>query len=181
MLYGGSVQGSEVAEWANSAYGLGGTLRGQNLRVWNDFATTPQQQANIINTIASYSGIALKAEAKHGNKADLYKLLGAPDTAVIVTIGWDPGFKPFLARDGNSNEAPDAKWPYFAHALVLAAYDPGHTSTSSGNTITTEWGFVNSWYTGGSSIYWMPDADFDKAWNFNIVPVGSNNMVVVTK
>jgi hypothetical protein len=181
MLYNGKVQGSDVAAWANSAPMPIGTLRGQNLRIWSDSATTPQEQANIINTIASNSGIALKAEAKSSSKADLLKLLGTPDTVVIVTIGWDTGFTPFLARDGDASAIGTAGWPYSAHALILAAYDPGHKSTIGGSSKTTEWGFVNSWYSGGSSIYWMPDADFDKAWSFNIVPIGSNNIVVVTK
>jgi hypothetical protein len=151
--------------------------------VWSDFATTPQQQANTINTIASYGGVSLKAEAKRGSKADLLQLLATPDTVVIVTIGWDSSFTPFLARDGHSvTEAPTAKWPYFAHALVLAAYDPSHINTSGNSNKTAEWGFVNSWTNPqGSSIYWVPDSDFDKVWNFNIAPVGSNNMVIVTK
>jgi hypothetical protein len=177
MLYGGSVKGTEVSEWANTSTWPNWV---KDTRTWKDFATTPHQQANIINLLSEYSGIPLKAEAKHGSKADLLQLLATPDTVVIVTIGWDSNFTPFLARDSDTaTGAGQAPWHYYAHALILAAYDSGHTNTATGTK--AEWGFVNSWTAKGSEIYWMPDADFDKAWNFNVTPVGSNNMVVVTK
>jgi len=64
-----------------------------------------------------------------------------------------------------------------AHAMVLAAYDPTHTE--GGNT--TPWGFISSWNDGtGDHIYWMSDADFLSAYNYDTTWIGSNNVVIIT-
>ncbi len=65
-----------------------------------------------------------------------------------------------------------------AHAMVLAAYDPTHLD-HAGNP--APWGFINSWADGGSELYWMPDADFQQAWDHDIPLAGSHNAVVITR
>jgi hypothetical protein len=62
--------------------------------------------------------------------------------------------------------------------MVLAAHDPGHLDRN-GNP--APWGFVNSWADGGAEIYWMSDADFERAWTHEIPLVGSRNAVVITR
>ncbi|HEX9710887.1 MAG TPA: hypothetical protein VGB42_13095, partial [Candidatus Thermoplasmatota archaeon] len=99
---------------------------------------------------------------------------------MVVTIGWDDAHVPDIARgsDTTTSAGGGAPLQINAHAMVLAAYDPGHVD---GNGTPAPWGFVNSWADGGSEIYWMPDADFQQAWAHEIPFVGSRNAVVITR
>jgi hypothetical protein len=175
MFQGGAVQGSDVAR----AGDLGTVLYGY--RLWPNGPTTPQQAANLVNAIADRAGLPLEATAvKPQTSADLVRYLQQPDTAVIVTIGWDDAHVPDIARasdTGNSAQG-GAALQINAHAMVLAAYDPSHLDR---NGSPAPWGFVNSWANGGSEIYWIPDADFQQAWSHDIPLVGSHNAVVITK
>jgi hypothetical protein len=175
MLYGGAVQGSDVAHAAD----LGNVLFGY--RLWPNGPTTPAQQANLVNAIAEHAGLPVTATAlETPTTADLIAYLQQPDTAVIVTIGWDDGHVPDIARSSDTGNSAGGGAPLQinAHAMVLAAYDPGHLDRN-GNP--APWGFVNSWADGGTEIYWMSDADFQQAWDHTIPLVGSNNAVVITK
>jgi hypothetical protein len=174
MFYGGAVKGSEVAKAAD----LGSVLFGY--RLWPNGPTTPRQQVNIVNTIADRSGLPVSATALRATTADLIGYLQQPDTAVIVTIGWDDAHVPQIARasDAATGAGGGAPLQLNAHAMVLAAYDPNHVD-HGGNP--APWGFVNSWADGGGEIYWMPDADFQRAWSHEIPLVGSHNAVVITR
>lgn len=175
MFEGGAVQGSDVARAAD----LGNLLYGY--RLWPNGPTTPGQAANIVNTIADRAGLPVSATAvKPETSADLVAYLQQPDTAVIVTIGWDDAHVPDIARTSDTANSAGGGAPLQinAHALVLAAYDPGHLDRN-GNP--APWGFVNSWADGGTEIYWIPDADFQQAWSHEIPLVGSHNAVVVTR
>jgi hypothetical protein len=175
MFQGGAVQGSDVAR----AGDLGNVLYGY--RLWPNGPTTPPQAANIVNTIADRAGLPLSATAvRPETSADLVEYLRQPDTAVIVTIGWDDAHVPDIARtsDTGNSARGGAMLQINAHAMVLAAYDPAHLDRN-GNP--APWGFVNSWADGGTGIYWIPDADFQQAWSHEIPLVGSHNAVVVTK
>jgi hypothetical protein len=175
MLQGGAVQGSDVARAAD----LGSLLYGY--RLWPNGPTTPAQAANIINAIVDRAGLPLSASAvRPDTSADLVQYLQQPGTAVIVTIGWDDANVPDIARtsDTANGAGGGATLGINAHAMVLAAYDPTHLDRN-GNP--APWGFVNSWASGGTEIYWMPDADFQQAWSHEIPLVGSHNAVVITK
>jgi hypothetical protein len=175
MFQGAAVQGSDVARAAD----LGNLLYGY--RLWPNGPTTPQQAANIFNAIADRADLPLSAAAaKPPTSADLVQYLQQPDTAVIVTIGWDDANVPDIARtsDPGNGAGGGAPLQINAHAMVLAAYDPGHLDRN-GNP--APWGFVNSWADGGTEIYWIPDADFQQAWSHDIPLVGSHNAVVITR
>jgi hypothetical protein len=175
MFQGGGVQGSDVARAAD----LGNVLYGY--RLWPNGPTTPAQAANIVNAIADRAGLPFSATALRApTTADLVGYLRQPDTAVIVTIGWDDANVPDIARTSDTRNSAGGGAPLQinAHAMVLAAYDPGHTDRN-GNP--APWGFVNSWANGGTEIYWMPDADFQRAWTHEIPLVGSRNAVVITR
>jgi hypothetical protein len=175
MFQGGAVQGSDVAR----AGDLGNLLYGY--RLWPNGPTTPQQAANIVNAIADRAGVPLSATAvKPETSADLVQYLEQPDTAVIVTIGWDDAHVPDIARTSDTGNSAQggALLQINAHAMVLAAYDPTHLDRN-GNP--APWGFVNSWADGGTEIYWIPDADFEQAWSHEIPLVGSHNAVVITR
>jgi hypothetical protein len=175
MFQGGAVQGSDVARAAD----LGNVLYGY--RLWPNGPTTPGQTANIINTIADRAGLPVSATALRATTtADLVGYLQQPDTAVVVTIGWDDAHVPQIARTADlaTSAGGGATLQINAHAMVLAAYDPSHVD-HGGNP--APWGFVNSWADGGTEIYWMPDADFQRAWTHEIPLVGSRNAVVITR
>jgi hypothetical protein len=175
MFEGGAVQGSEVARAAD----LGNLLYGY--RLWANGPTTPAQQAKLVNDIADRAGLLLSATAlRPDTTADLVGYLQQPDTAVIVTIGWDDAHVPDIARtsDTANSARGGALLQINAHAMVLAAHDPGHLDRN-GNP--APWGFVNSWADGGSEIYWMSDADFQQAWTHEIPLVGSRNAVLITR
>jgi len=175
MFTGGAVQGRDVATEADQR----GLLQGY--RLWANGPTTPGQAANIVNTIADRAGLPVSATAvKPETTADLVTYLQQPDTAVIVTIGWDDAHVPDIARTSDTANSASGGAPLQlnAHAMVLAAYDPGHVDRN-GNP--APWGFVNSWADGGTQIYWIPDADFQRAWSHEIPLVGSHNAVVVTR
>ena len=175
MLSGGAVKGSDVAAAADQILDIRPWF---GLRMWENGATAPQQQANIVNGIARQGALSLSATAVHATTADLINYLQQPDTAVIVTIGWDDAHIPQIARmsDAGTSAGPGDKIPFAAHAMLLAAYDPNHVD-HSGNP--APWGFVNSRADGGTEIYWMPDADFQRAWSYPIL--GGNSAVVITK
>jgi hypothetical protein len=177
LLFGGSVQGSDVAAAADQVPWL---LPGRGLRMWENGPTSPSQQANIVNGIARQGQLPLSAVALHPTTDELVGYLQQPNTAVIITISWDDGHIPQIARTGDTGTAAGGGAPLQlnAHAMVLAAYDPSHLD-SAGNA--APWGFINSWADGGSEIYWMPDADFQQAWSHEIPLVGSHNAVVITK
>ncbi len=163
MLYGGAVQGSDVAAAADQVirdhiFPFSPPWAGT--RIWQNGPTTPGQQANIVNAIARQGRLPLSATHVQATTTDLVNYLRQPDTAVIVTIRWD-------AAHLNS------------HAMLLSAYDPSHVD-QNGNP--APWGFVNSLAPSGTQIYWMSGAAFENAWGLDLFPgLGSKNAVVITK
>ena len=61
--------------------------------------------------------------------------------------------------------------------MLLAAYNPEHYSGS----LTTPWGFVNSWIDGGTELFWMPENDLRKAWNIAFFPLNLRLSVIIKK
>lgn len=177
LLFGGSVRGNDVAAAADQVPWL---LPGRGLRMWENGPTTPAQQANIVNGVARQGQLPLSAVATKATTDELVQYLGQPNTAVIVTIGWDDAHVPQIARTSQDGTSAGGGAPLQlnAHAMVLAAHDPTHLD-HAGNP--APWGFVNSWADGGSELYWMPDADFQQAWGHDIPLVGSHNAVVITR
>jgi hypothetical protein len=177
LLFGGSVRGSDVAAAADQVPRL---LPGQGLRMWENGPTTPAQQANIVNGVARQGQLPLSAVATKATTDELVQYLGQPNTAVIVTIGWDDAHVPQIALTSQhaTSAAGGAPLQLNAHAMVLAAHDPTHLDHARN---PAPWGFINSWADGGSEIYWMPDADFQQAWGHHIPLAGSHNAVVITR
>jgi hypothetical protein len=205
LLFGGSVRGGDVAAAADQVtaqdpnrFGVSVPLPWKGLRWAPNGMTTPWQQANIVNGIARQGALPLHATVAHPPMEELVRLLGQPDTAVVVTLGWNRDHIPQLAI-GDGPSQPMSGDPGFwsvdlplgvkaempavsAHAMLLAAHDPTHLD-QNGNP--APWGFVNSWADGASptspggatEIYWMSDADFRQAYDFPLV----GNAVVIAK
>lgn len=170
--------------------GLYGLIFGRGLRLWPGGPMPPRQQANLARTVARRRGMKVTARASRGTPADLLAHLAQPDTAVLVTLAWDDDACPRIVYPDGSLQhfAPVAhqtvagksiRYPFAAHVMLLAAYDPSRAVQVDEETIATPWGFVNSWIDGGGELFWMPDPDFQTAWGYNIV-IGSNWMVVIT-
>ncbi len=181
ILYGGQVQGRDVAEYANLSW----VRYPFRYRTFPGLAITPQQQANLANDIAEKAGLSLSAVSSKGTTDDLIRLLDQRGTVVLVTIGWsDDAPRPILATDdetGNYRQLPDGGvWGRLGlngHTLLIAAYDPGHLDPDGH---VAPWGFINSWIERGDKIYWMTEHDFNLTWGHNIPGIGANNMVIVT-
>ncbi|MBX7213245.1 MAG: WXG100 family type VII secretion target [Thermoflexales bacterium] len=183
LLAGAPVtSGQEMDALSNRAWSILGTL---GTRLGPDGATTPQQQANLINRYAAEKQLPLTAQNVSGRaltNEDLRQYLNTPDTAVLVTLLWPNDQKPrgwFGGPQDASGAAPmsntDSIFGYTGHVMLLAAYDD--------NNGDPRWGFVNSWRDGGQELYWMTDADFTRAHSM-ASPEGffpPNGTVVVTR
>lgn len=174
MLGFGYFSGKSIKDWA---------IPNPFLSVPIISATTPGQQINILNELAKYNDLPITAEALKVTPSDLKVWLHDPNEVVIVTIGWDDNDIPIITRDSSdasgNPDRPAEGIGWGAHSVVLASYDPTHVD-AAGNP--APWGFVNSWTNGGNEIYWMTDADFTQALEYDIpFGVGSNNAVVITK
>lgn len=197
---GAIVNYDEVVEIANShavfrrdlGQGLTDFFTGASYRVWPDGPTMPKQQVALAKQLAARMGLTITATALRGTPNDLIAYLGEPDTFVVVTIGWGQTNRPsILYTDGVLREfaPPDhatvggAKidFPFNAHTMLLAAYDPNHKVEVDGKEKLLPWGFINSWQDGGKNLYWMAERDFRDGWRYVIPGVGRQKMVVIQK
>src|SRR6185369_12294101 len=110
-------------------------------------------------------GIPIQAVAMRGTPDDLLRCLAMPDTHVLVSFGWSGSDRPsILYPDGKFREfgkpetimigARAFEFPFTAHTMLLAAYDPEHHAEIDGLAVTAPWGFINSWVDGGEGMYW---------------------------
>jgi hypothetical protein len=178
---------------APSLASLRNTLTGKNLRLWKGGPTTPHQQAKLARYIAAQHDLRVETSVRRGIPDDLIAALSQPDTVVLVTVGWNDRACPeivgpkgaiwhFAAVDSLSLGNIRIKYPFGAHVMVLAAYDPSRSFRKGDETITTPWGFINSWVDGSDteSLFWMTDAHFRRAWEYPIL-IGSRYMVTIRK
>jgi hypothetical protein len=181
-----------------SLAGLRDALTGRSLRLWKGGPMTPHQQARLARYIAAQHGLKVEANVRRGTPADLISALRQPDTVVLVTVGWNDRTRPeivgpkgavwrFAAVDSLSVGKIRIKYPFGAHVMVLAAYDPSRSFKKGEESITTPWGFINSWVDGpdpdspaDGELFWMTDAHFRRAWEYPIL-IGSRYMVTVRR
>lgn len=199
ILRGGHrVDYTQVVEVANrrttllwgGLFGLYGLIFGGSLRLWPGGPITPRQQARLARVVARKRGMKVKTQVMKGAPADLLHYLAKPNMAVLVTLGWDNTYRPRIvyARGDLRSFAEvgffhlatgkSIRYPFAAHVMVLAAYDPARTVQDGNETIHIPWGFVSSWLDDGGELFWMPDDDFQAAWEYDI-KIGSNMMVIV--
>ena len=85
----------------------------------------------------------------------------------MVTIAWNDEWAPDITSTGGNVTVPlvphdlRAGPLYTAHVMTLVAYED-----NGGNT---RWGFVTSWQNGGADIHWMSDADFRRAYGYDVL------------
>ncbi len=151
--------------------------RGRFMRVAPDWAVTPRMQARIVRYLARTRGLPVTASYQRGQPETLLEVLADQTAVPIITIIWTwrkapPIYFGDTAQNFNTTRSPGG------HSMILAAYDPDHTS---GGEVTTPWGFINPWMDNTPHLFWMGDKDFQRAWRFWLPGVGPNSLVLVRR
>lgn len=136
---------------------------------------TPPMQVRLVRYLAKKHNLPLKASLFHLSPELLRTTAAAENLASLVTIYWWFGHSPaifYMDQPNNYNALKGAS----GHTMVFAAYDPEHSS----GEVLTPWGFINSWITQGTGLFWMTDHDFQKTWGTPIPRWGKNAAVVIS-
>ena len=137
---------------------------------------TPPLQVRLLRYLAKKYDLPLEAKLFHLSPELLRASATADNSASLVTIYWWFSRAPeiyYMNDSKNYNKLKGAG----GHTMLFAAYDPEHYS----GEINTPWGFVNSWVTGGSGLFWMADAAFRKAWGIPLPVWGKNASVIISR
>jgi hypothetical protein len=192
------VDYDQVVELANKTTVLHSILTlgmaGKGRRLWPGGPTTPKQQVALAIETGKKYGLKLHGKHMMGTTDDLLHYLKQPDTAVLVTIGWDKENEPRMFHaDGSlikltvGSIIGEIDNPFEAHVMLLAAHDPDKRNKRGDLAMHTPWGLLN-WLVDGQdeaaaghgNIFWMTDKAFQEAWRYDIPLVGSN-MAVISK
>ena len=136
---------------------------------------TPPMQVRLLSYLAKKHNLPLKANLLHLSPELLRTTAVAENIVSLVTIYWWFGHSPaiyYMDQPNNYNALKGAS----GHTMVFAAYDPEHSS----GEVLTPWGFINSWITQGTGLFWMTDHDFQKTWGTPIPRWGKNAAVVIS-
>jgi hypothetical protein len=148
---------------------------GRFFRLAPKFGITPPMQVRLLRYLAKKHNLPLAAKLFHLSPELLQTTVAAENIASLVTIYWWFGHSPAIYyMDGpiNYNALEGAS----GHTMVFAAYDPEHYS----GEIQTPWGFINSWVTQGTGLFWMEDKEFQKAWGTPIPRWGKHATVIIS-
>ena len=149
--------------------------RGSPFRLAPKSGITPPLQVRLLHYLAKKHNLPLKAALFHLSPELLRATAEAENIASLVTIYWWFGHSPaiyYMDRPKNYNKLKGAS----GHTMVFAAYDPEHFS----GEIHTPWGFINSWVTQGTGLFWMEDKDFQKSWGIPIPRWGKHATVIIS-
>jgi len=151
--------------------------RGRFMRVAPDWAVTPRMQVRIVRFLADELNLPVTATYHRGDPESLPGLLDDLTTIPVVTLIWlwqqaPPIYLGETTKNSNASKAAGG------HTMMLAAYDPVHMAEDQ---FLTPWGFINPWKDNATSLYWISDADFRKAWRFWLPFNGPNPLVMIRK
>ncbi len=149
--------------------------RGSVFRLAPKSGITPPLQVRLLRYLAKKYDLLLKADVFHLSPELLRTTAEAENIASLVTIYWWFGHSPeiyYMDQPKNYNKLKGAG----GHTMVFAAYDPEHYS----GEIHTPWGFINSWVTQGTGLFWMEDKAFQKSWGIPIPCWGKHAAVVIS-
>lgn len=148
---------------------------GRFFRLAPKSGVTPPMQVRLLGYLAKKHDLPLTANLFHLSPELLQATAEAETLASLVTIYWWFGHSPaiyYMNGPKNYNALKGAG----GHTMVFAAYDPEHYS----GDVHTPWGFINSWITRGTGLFWMEDKAFQKAWGTPIPHWGKNATVVIS-
>ena len=151
--------------------------RGRFMRVAPEWAVTPRMQVRIVRYLARSRGLPVSAVYQRGDPATVADILADETTVPIITIIW-PWRKAPPIYLGSTTQNFNATRSAGGHSMILAAFDPSHTS---GGIIPTPWGFINPWIENSAQLFWMTDEDFRRSWRFWLPGIGPNPLVVIRK
>ena len=148
---------------------------GRFFRLAPKSGVTPPMQVRLLGYLAKKHDLPLTANLFHLSPELLQATAEAETLASLVTIYWWFGHSPAIYyMNGPKNY--NARKGAGGHTMVFAAYDPEHYS----GDVHTPWGFINSWITRGTGLFWMEDKAFQKAWGTPIPHWGKNATVVIS-
>ena len=148
------------------------------MRIAPNWAVTPRMQVRIINHLAHTRHLSISADFLHGTPDILHQILSDPRGIYvpIVTILWC-GQRPniYYANSHRNNMRTSF---IGGHSMILAAFDPDHTTQGE---FCTPWGFINSWKDKANHLFWMREEEFLRAWRFWIPFIGPNPLVLMKR
>jgi len=151
--------------------------RGRLLRVAPSWAVTPRMQVRMVKYLAEKHYLPISATYRRGKPETLPEVLSTSNCVPIITLTWLWQQAPPIYL-GKTTQNFNPMRGAGAHSMILAAYDPDHQAVDG---FTTPWGFINPWKTNASSLFWMTDGDFRKAWRFWLPGMGPNPMVLISR
>jgi len=149
--------------------------RGRVFRLAPKSGITPPLQVRLLRYLAKKHRLPLKASLFHLSPEVLRATAEAENIASLVTIYWWFKQAPaiyYMNHPVNYNALKGAG----GHTMVFAAYDPDHYS----GDVHTPWGFINSWVTQGTGLFWMEDQAFQKSWGIPLPRWGRFAAVVIS-
>lgn len=151
--------------------------RGRFMRVAPDWAVTPRMQVRIVKYLAEKLSLPVTASYQHGTPETLPTALDNLTTIPLITLIWLQKNAPpiYLGETAHNFNATKSSG---GHTMMLAAFDPEHMADDQ---FTTPWGFINPWKNDTTTLFWLTDADFQKAWRFWLPFVGPNPLVLIQR
>ena len=149
--------------------------QGRFYRLMPKSAITPPLQVRLVRYLAKKHGLPLTAKLLHLSPDVLRATAEAENIASLVTIYWWFNQSPkiyYRDQPKNYNREEGAG----GHTMLFAAYDPEHYS----GELHTPWGFINSWVTAGTGLFWMEDKIFRNSWSIPIPRWGNNATVIIS-
>jgi hypothetical protein len=136
-------------------------------------------QVRYVRYLAKKHQLPITASFKKSDPESLLGLLsGSGETCIpVISLIWLRGEAPPIYL-GDTNRNFNQSKKAGAHSMILAAYDPEHRTQEQ---FSTPWGFINPWLANSTQLFWMRDADFQRAWHFWLPCVGPNPLVVIRK
>lgn len=149
--------------------------QGRFYRLLPKSAITPPLQVRLVRYLARKHDLPISATLLHLSPEVLRATAEAENIVSLVTIYWWFNRSPKIYyRDlpKNYNREKGAG----GHTMLFAAYDPEHFS----GEVHTPWGFINSWVTAGTGLFWMEDHAFRHSWGLPIPRWGKHATVVIS-
>jgi hypothetical protein len=149
------------------------------MRMMRNGPVTPDQHLHLIHWIAKENGIStIMCYRSSATKEVLLHELQMPNTVQFVTLGWWFSKPPEITfgRSSVNQNASTARVGF--HTMILAAYDPNHIGQDG---LQRPWGFINSWKSSASDLYWMQDSEFQRGWDIYTPFNGRRSLVTLVR
>ena len=151
--------------------------RGRFMRVAPNWAVTPRMQVRIVKYLADKYSLPVTATYQHGSPESLPSVLEELTSIPLITLIWLRKKAPPIYL-GETRQNFNGTKSMGGHTMILAANDPDHMADDQ---FSTPWGFINPWKDNTTTLFWIKDEDFQKAWRFWLPFVGPNPLVLIQR